>query len=84
MSNYWDNMTPWRAKCHRIINNLSNEAYKEKNPVPGKRHRPYTVPQLAADLVECLNKDDELKAKQLFLTYEGLKACENNSHLTNS
>ena len=35
--NYWDNMTPWRAKCHRLIHNLSSQAYKAANPVPSTK-----------------------------------------------
>ncbi len=70
-------MTPWREKANRLIANLSMMAYREANYRNGKklkRHVPYSIPALASQLVECLNKNDEHQAKALFLSYDGLNA----------
>lgn len=69
----------WRDKAERLIGTLSQQAYHDANaPKHGrlwrKRHVPYSVPQLAKDLVECLNTNDEHRAKALFLSYDGMKA----------
>jgi hypothetical protein len=68
----------WRDKAERIIGTLSQQAYHDANaPKHGrpwrKRHVPYSIPQLAKDLVECLNTNDEERAKALFLSYDGMK-----------
>jgi hypothetical protein len=66
-------MVPWKLKANRIIARLCLEAYRAANA--GKRkHVPYVVPGLAHELVRCLGRNDELGAKALFLTYEGLAA----------
>lgn len=67
-------MKPWAEKANRIISKLCLQAYREANPIKRKKHRPYVVPSLAQELVECLDTDDELRAKRLFLSYEGIKA----------
>jgi hypothetical protein len=69
-------MKPWAEKAHRIIGRLCLDSYRQSNPKPGRKHVPYVVPALAQDLVDCLNKDDEVRAKCLFLSYEGMKAIE--------
>jgi hypothetical protein len=60
----------WRTKCHEIIYKLSEASYRQANYLPNgrkrKRHVPYTVPALAEELVDCLYKDDEHRAKSLF------------------
>lgn len=67
-------MTTWQDKAHRLIGNLCHESYKQTNPVPGRKHKDYHVPELAKQLIECLNTDDEHRAKALFLSYDGLNA----------
>jgi hypothetical protein len=71
-----ENDGTWRGKCHRLISVLCEASYRRANPVPRKRHRPYVVPQLASDLIYCLDRDDEVEAKRLFHSYEGMKAIE--------
>lgn len=66
----------WQGKANRIIAKLSLQAYKTANPKPNRKAKSYRIPDLAADLVECLAKDDEERAKALFLSYDGLKAIE--------
>jgi hypothetical protein len=64
-------MTPWREKANRVIGQLCRESWRkanhDKNGNRYKRHRPYTVPEDAQTLVDCLNKDDEVTAKALFI-----------------
>ncbi len=70
-------MTPWKEKANRLISNLSHQAWKEANFRNGKqlkRYVPYTIPPLARELVECLDTDNEERAKALFMTYDGLAA----------
>lgn len=66
----------WQGKAHRIIGKLSLRAYKQANPKPNRQAKAYGIPQLAADLVDCLNRNDEVGAKLLFLSYDDLKAIE--------
>lgn len=74
--------TPWRDKANRIISSLCYESWKQTNFSPSgkqyKKHRPYSVPDLARDLVDCLGALNQVaaeeKAKSLFLSYEGLQA----------
>lgn len=65
---------PWAEKANRIIAAVCADAYRAANPTPRKRHRPYHVPDIARDLVDCLNTDDEQRAKSLFLSHDGLNA----------
>ena len=67
-------MDAWKLKAHRIIGNVCRASMLAANPPGRKRHTPYAVPELAADLIACLNRDDEHGAKALFLTYDGLAA----------
>lgn len=68
----------WKDKAHRIIGNLSRQSYLAANRLSNgtmrKRHVPYVIPELAQDLIACLNTNDEHKAKAIFLSYDGLKA----------
>lgn len=61
----------WREKASRVIGQLCRDAwYKLNHDKHGKRfkrHRPYTVPDDAQTLVDCLNKNDEETAKALFI-----------------
>jgi hypothetical protein len=69
---------PWRIKADRLIFKLSRQSHQQAQRRPGggsyKRHHPYAVPDLARQLVECLNTNDEHRAKALFLSYDGMKA----------
>lgn len=75
-----ENDGTWRGKAHRIIRLECEREYRRANPHPsrnsysGYKQQPYRPTQLANDLVKCLDTDDELWAKQLFLSYEGMKA----------
>ncbi len=64
-------MLPWRQKAHVIIAKLNLDAWHkanhDKNGKRYKRHRPYTPPEDAQTLVDCLNKNDEERAKALFI-----------------
>jgi hypothetical protein len=61
----------WKDKAHKIIGGLCRESYLKANKLPNgqlrKKHVPYSVPQEAMELVDCLNKNDEERAKQLFM-----------------
>ena len=61
----------WRAKANEIIGTLCRESYLAANTTKSgkrrKRHVPYSVPVTAKALVECLNKNDEVRAKNIFL-----------------
>lgn len=64
----------WRGKASRIIAELSHAAWLQANTKRDgsryKRHRPYTIPKVAEDLVACLGMHDqraaEHRAKQIF------------------
>lgn len=60
----------WREKANRIIGELSLESWRQanvrKDGAVRRKHVPYSVPQLAQVLVECLNKNDEERAKAIF------------------
>jgi hypothetical protein len=64
-------MASWKEKAHRIIGELSAVAYRQANRLPNgtmrKKHVPYSIPAEAAELVDCLNKNDERRAKALFI-----------------
>ena len=68
----------WRDKAHRLIENLCWASYLQANTRKDgrryKRHHPYTSPALADELVQCLGNDDEVGAKKLFLSYDGINA----------
>lgn len=59
----------WIIKAHEIISKLSSQAYYKanfKNGIQLKKHVPYSIPEEAQELIECIKSNDELKAKQLF------------------
>jgi hypothetical protein len=63
-------MATWQAKAHRIIKAACEQSYRQANYRRGrklKRHHPYTVPAIAEQLIECLNTNNEERAKALFL-----------------
>lgn len=58
----------WRQKAHRVISDLCSAAYQEeKRRYPKRKKVRYSVPYLAQELVECLHKNDEEKAKAIFI-----------------
>jgi hypothetical protein len=58
----------WYTKAHRIIAELSQAAYRAAgNGSHRKRHVPYSVPETAEMLIDCLNRDDEERAKVIFI-----------------
>lgn len=71
--------TPWRQKAQQLIGKLCEASYRQantnKNGSRKKKHVPYSVPEAATRLIECLNTNDEARAKSLFLhDYETMKA----------
>lgn len=68
-------LEPWEVKAHAVIARLCHASWLQANTSPaGKRyikHRPYSVPSAAAELVECLGMHDraaaEERAKAIFL-----------------
>lgn len=70
----WDSDKTWRGKAKRIIHKQCEQSYRQANPLPRKKHKPYHVPEFAKELLDCLNTDDEVRAKGLFHSYEGMKA----------
>ena len=65
-------MKTWHDKAHELIAAMCMESYRQMNPVSKKRkkHVQYAVPALAQLLVECLNKNDEERAKSIFMNYD--------------
>jgi hypothetical protein len=63
-------MKTWHHKAQEIIDAHCRAAWRQANIKPNgttrRRHVPYRVPDIAAALVECLNRDDEHEAKRLF------------------
>ena len=63
-------MPEWMKKAHRVIGELCLASFKAANQKSDgsyyKRHRPYTVPSMAEALIECLNTEDEERAKAIF------------------
>ena len=54
-------------KASRCIAQDSAVAYKSAGNVPGKKHKPYSIPQRAQDLVEALGKDDAERVAAIML-----------------
>jgi hypothetical protein len=72
-------MEPWKEKANRLIYNVCRDSYVKAqiSRLTGKRyknHVPYTVPELAVDLIACLNTNDEASAKAIFLSYDRTNA----------
>jgi hypothetical protein len=59
----------WRARVSRVIAGLCADAYKAENyrkdGTKYKRHRAYHVPDTACELLECLNSNNEERAKSI-------------------
>ena len=73
-------MKTWHDRAKEIIHSLCKQSflqvntYKDYSPKDDsflgvklyKKHRPYSVPQDALDLLDCLNRNDEHEAKAIF------------------
>jgi hypothetical protein len=63
-------MATWEDKANQIIADMSADAYRAanimKNGRKRKHHVPYTLPETALALVECLGTNDEERAKHIF------------------
>ena len=65
-------MKPWEEKAHKIISELCLASYAQANVLPNgrlrKKHVPYSVPNEARFLVDCLKRQDEHAAKGYFIS----------------
>ena len=66
---------PWREKAKRLIAAFARQAYERENRLPNgklcKIYRPYALPEVAEELVRCLDTNDEERAKSIFVhSYE--------------
>ena len=59
----------WQDNIKKMIAAQAKVAYQKANPKKGKMHIPYTMPEIAVAMTECLNRDDEKEAKRLMLLY---------------
>ena len=67
-------MKTWRDKANNEIASMCMAAYLQANTKKDgsryKKHRPYAIPELAQQLVDCLGNHDqkagEIRAKQIF------------------
>ena len=70
----------WRNKANVLIGALCFESYRAANTTLGgkvrKRRVPYSVPELAKDLIECLNTNDEEQAKAIFLSEDCMRVLK--------
>ena len=74
-------LTPWEQKAHRLIAELARQEFERSNRLPNgrlrARHKPYSLPPVAQQLVEILGLHDrteaEHRAKSIFLDFEYLK-----------
>jgi hypothetical protein len=61
----------WQDKAKQLVAEHSMQAYKQANFLAnGKRrarHVPYSLPEIATALIKCMNGDDEVEAKRLFV-----------------
>ena len=65
-------MEAWKEKAHRLISIACEQSRKQARG-KRKKHVPYSPPEIASNLLDCLNNDDEEKAKAIFLSYDGMK-----------
>jgi hypothetical protein len=70
-------LSGWEEKAYRIIRKLAQVAYQDAGNKVGKKHKPYTLPVFAEELIRCLGMHDrqeaEKRAKTLFDIYhEGI------------
>lgn len=60
----------WETRAHSLIAELARVSYLEANTDRRgnryRRHRPYSLPTIARDLVECLGTRNEERAKAIF------------------
>ena len=74
-------MERWKHKAHRLIHNACTIEYLSANTTKaGKKywkHIPYIVPEIAENLIDFLNTDNEERAKAIFLGYDGMKLMGN-------
>lgn len=74
-------MTPWKRKAHRIITKLSLIAYQEANPKGRGKHKPYSVPPMAASLGACrmaMPWDHSIRLKKLMTTHKRSRSHDVN------
>ena len=61
----------WQDRVKQVVSSLCRESYLQSNTKKDgklyKKHRPYSVPDLAIELIDCLNRDDEKTAKSIML-----------------
>lgn len=55
-------MSTWQDKANKIIADYSYQAWLNNNKKPG-----YIIPSIARDLVDCLNTNNEERAKAIFV-----------------
>lgn len=62
---------PWRAKVSRIIAAQARIAWEaaniKKDGTRYRKHHQYTLPEITNELVECLNTNDEARAKAIMM-----------------
>jgi hypothetical protein len=61
------------AILHAKVNAIAKAEYAKANPIPGRRHKPYTLPACAYAMVEMLGRievatDEELESFAHFAT----------------
>lgn len=59
----------WHDNVKKVIAAQAKVAYTKANPKKAKRYVPYTMPEIAIAMTECLNRDDEHEAKRLLLLH---------------
>ena len=59
----------WQDKVKDSIAAQCREAWRAAGNAPGKRHKPYHVPELARVMVAALDSNDEHEGKRLLLIY---------------
>lgn len=69
-------MKTWQDKAHKIIAQECLQAQRAANRQRRKQHIPYHVPPIAQALVECLDTDDEVRAKSIFVRLACGDVCE--------
>ena len=61
----------WQNKAHKMIEQAAYDAWKSvnfnKTGKQYKKHRPYALPEWCAELIHCLNINDETEAKRIMM-----------------
>jgi transposase-like protein len=61
----------WIEKAHKVIAAECRKSYEHMNCLPNgqlrKKHVPYSVPELAEEMLRCIRENDEATAKSIFL-----------------